>query len=285
MRRPSPHHAAAVLFIAAALCLGEREVRAADPAACVDAAGRAQVERDGGQLLSALEHLVSCSNEQCPVIVRKDCAAWLSQVEARVPSITVHAVDARGADVIPVRVILDGKVVRERLDGRAIKVDPGEHHARFESAGSLPVEQTLLISEGEKSRAVLVRLEDAGAPQAAQERPATSGTDAWQVMGWGLLGLGALSLATFGIVELVAQGEYRSIRDGCGVTRSCSSNTLSSTQTKFDVAKVSVVVAAASLAVGIPLLAFRPKASTARAAVLDAVPLTTGGAVRLRGAF
>jgi hypothetical protein len=132
---------------------------------------------------------------------------------------------------------------------------------------------------------VIDRHEDAGSLRVDKEGSTEKGTDARGVIGWGLLGLGTLSLATFGVIELVAQSEYRSFRDGCGATHSCSSNEVSPTQTKFDLAKVSVVVAAVAFAVGIPLLVFRPKTRAARAAVVDAVPLGTGGGLRLRAAF
>src|SRR4051794_37283699 len=89
-------------------------------AACGKAAEEAQALRDGGQLQAALDKLVRCSADHCPVVVRKDCVTWMDQVEKAIPSVIVNAVDSRGHDVMGVRVIVDGKVVRERLDGREL---------------------------------------------------------------------------------------------------------------------------------------------------------------------
>ena len=181
------------------------------------------------------------------------------------------------------RLVLERRIadLRRELDDAA--ADRAKTSDTIHAPAARP--ESELISEGEKSRAVLVRLDDAGAPRVDEQSSAAKGTDARGVIGWGLLGLGTLSLATFGVIELVAQSEYRSIRDGCGATHSCSSNEVSPTQTKFDLAKVSVVVAAGSLAVGIPLVVFRPKTRTGSAAVVDAAPLSTGGGLRLRAAF
>ena len=66
-----------------------------------------------------------------------------------------------GALDIPGEAIIDGEVVAERLDGRAVAIDPGEHVFRFERAGMVPAE-----------RMALRRLLHAGATNAARNAPA-----------------------------------------------------------------------------------------------------------------
>ena len=43
----------------------------------------------------------------------------------------VHARDAKGEDLTEVRLTIDGETVAERLDGRALTLDPGTHTFRF----------------------------------------------------------------------------------------------------------------------------------------------------------
>ena len=51
---------------------------------------------------------------------------------------------------------VDGQVVEERLDGKAVPIDPGEHVVRFETAGANPGQEAeLLVTQGEKNRKVV----------------------------------------------------------------------------------------------------------------------------------
>jgi len=48
----------------------------------------------------------------------------------------VRAEDTTGADTLAVRVTIDGQLLAETLDGKAVPIDPGEHVVRFELAGA-----------------------------------------------------------------------------------------------------------------------------------------------------
>ena len=271
------------LTLASALAAFSRDARAEDAEPCVKAAEEAQSQRDAGHLTVALDNFVRCSQDACPLVVRRDCLTWTTQVEQLLPSVLVHAVDARGADVVGVRLLIDGKAVRERLDGRAVPLDPGQHHVRFEVRGAAPVEQDLLVSEGQKHRILDVKFEAPLTTDGALDAT-TAGPDLRTVIGFGLIGLGVVALGTFGVLEIVAQGDYRTLRDGCGVTRSCTDAQLSPTQTKFDAAKIALAVGVVSAGVGIPLVILGSKAG-ARRASLGAAPLDGGAALRLQGTF
>jgi hypothetical protein len=179
--------------------------------------------------------------------------------------VIVNAVDSRGHDVVGVRVIVDGKVVRDRLDGRELLLDPGEHKFVFEVRGAAPRKQDVLASQGQKNRVLRAQFdvplttdgdaEPSRVDRVAQRQEQT--TDVRGILGYGLLGLGGAALAAFGLLELVAQDEYRTLRDGCGNSRSCTSEELSPAQTKFDLAKGALVTGLASLGIGAVLLLTR----------------------------
>src|SRR5688572_327535 len=64
--------------------------------ACAQAYEDAQVQRNKGQLKSAQDQLRICVQDECPDFVRTDCALWLSEVAAELPSVAFAAVDGQG---------------------------------------------------------------------------------------------------------------------------------------------------------------------------------------------
>ncbi len=161
--------------------------RADDVDACATASEKGQDLRDQARLRAARDLFVTCAAARCPAVVRKDCAGWLAAVDEALPSVAIRARDAAGHDLADVRVTVDDEVFVERLDGRALVIDPGAHTFRFTAAGMPEVTQKLLLHEREKGRLVDVVL---GAPAVDKERalslPAAS------------LVLGGISLASFG---------------------------------------------------------------------------------------
>ena len=53
-------------------------------------------------------------------------------------SVVPAAKDKKGRDIVDVKVSIDGKVVTETLDGKALPVDPGVHTFRFETKNAPP---------------------------------------------------------------------------------------------------------------------------------------------------
>jgi hypothetical protein len=123
---------------------------------CIAAAEEAQQLRIDGKLASAREKLLECSQEHCGAVVRADCTKWLSEVDGLMPSLVIRAVDSRGADIVDARVFVDGRLIAPRLDGKEIQVDPGEHVFRLVLAGRAPVEQHVLVRQGEQHRVLPV---------------------------------------------------------------------------------------------------------------------------------
>jgi hypothetical protein len=262
-------------------------------AECSSLAEDGQALRDEGHYQAALDKLVQCASSSCPVVVRRDCLGWIEQIDKLVPSVIVQVTDARGHDVIGVRVTLDGKLVRQRLDGREIVLDPGEHRFLFEVAGAPPQEVSFLALQGQRNRILKFQFTaplttegeaDAGRgglPEGSESGEKNGETDYRNLVGYGLLGLGALGIGTFAVLELVAQGEYRTLRDGCGVDRSCSDSQLSPTRVKFDVAKIALAAGVVSAVAGGVVLLLPRNRRTA----LTARPTVGGASVDWRLSF
>ncbi|WP_437626514.1 hypothetical protein [Sorangium sp. So ce1151] len=259
------------LGVALGVFLPGGAARALDKAQCAAAAEEAQALRDAGKLGLSREKLLTCAQQGCPAVVRDDCARWLGEVDARRPSLVFGARDPRGSDLTDVRVSADGRPLADRLDGSAVSVDPGQLHLRFESAGLPPVERTIVVLEGQKSR--LVEVVMGGAPPASGPVAAPPGRAAPRLPGaapgerrasaalaapgergvsaapWISLGVGAAGIAAFGVLQGLAQAEYADLEDGCGRTSSCTEAEVSPTRTKFVASGVMLGVGGAALAV------------------------------------
>lgn len=138
--------------------------RAESVAACVAASEDAQALRDAGRLVDARALLIVCAQNTCPPLVRKDCAEWLVDVAANLPTVVLSARDAAGRDLTDVRVSVDGHILTEAMDGRAVFLDPGGHVLRFEVPGTAPLEQRVILRQGEKNRVVSAVLATASSP-------------------------------------------------------------------------------------------------------------------------
>jgi hypothetical protein len=213
-------------------------------AACVKAAEDAQTQRSAHQLRAARQQFLVCAQASCPLVVRQDCAGWLSEVDKLMPSIVVQARDTRGVELVDVRVIADGDVIAERLDGLAISVDPGVHLFQFESPGAPPLQQRILIREGEKGRALGVTLA-AMTPPPEEARPRTRNPPPLTYV-FGGLGLGGLAgFAYFGLTGRADADELG--QSPCGKAKTCREDELAPIRQKLLVADISLGIGVLSL--------------------------------------
>jgi hypothetical protein len=220
MIRPPPRCRSAATFVAAlALASGHRVVAqpaASDPtAACIDAHVAAQREQRAGRLLLAREQALVCSQSGCPEVLVAECTEIRAKLDGATPSVVFAVKDERGADVVMARVFDGDRLLVERLDGKAVEVDPGEHRFRVELEGEPPRIETVLLREGERLRRVTFGSTE-GSTLGGGTRPTANGSTlgtspafwilgAAGVAGLGLFaGLGGAGLAQRGELEELA---------------------------------------------------------------------------------
>lgn len=268
-------------------------------AACFDAYPAAQRLRKQGKLREARAQLVLCSQEQCPAEMRSDCGTWLGEVDRAMPSVVIEARDPRGDETAAVRVRIDGVLLAERLDGKAIELDPGEHSFRFEHAGQTQ-ERTLLIREGEARRKIEVRFSAPPAASASASASASAPTPAPSsvppafssslegaprpspTLGYALGGLGVLALAGSAYFYLDGRGVERDLKRTCAPA--CSPDQMAPLKRRDLLAGVSLGVGVVSLGAAAYLL-LRPAPAEPAAARLDLAPLPGGAFATYQGAF
>ena len=186
--------------------------------ACISAFENAQRKQLAGKLLGARDEALSCAASSCPREVADACSKLLADIEAAVPTVVVAArVDT--ADLAAVRLSVDGHVVAERLDGKPLRFDPGEHTIRAEPADPQlpPKESTIVIKTGEHNRLVTIEWSQKPAPAADSAGGASIGP----VPGALLTSIGGLSLVaglTTGILALQKDGD---LAERCGSIDNC----------------------------------------------------------------
>jgi hypothetical protein len=248
MVRRLPALAGQALLVAAAVLGGSRAAAQDSTNACVDAHVAAQRLRRDGKLRAAREQLVSCARTSCPQVLVRECAGWLSEVEATIPSVVFEATDETGRDLVDVRVEVDGQLLLARLGGSAVEMDPGEHQVRWTHPERKPVEQAVVVREGDRGRRISARLEPLVAPSAgggavvaaAEERPVPVAT--WVLAGVGVAGIGAFGV--LGGIGLSKEGDL----DARRCAPNCPSEDVDSVRTTFLIGDIALGVGVAALA-------------------------------------
>lgn len=276
----------AALF-AASMTVADAAAHADEKAACIDSAETAQKLRGQGKLVDARTRLLECTRDACPKVVRDDCTNWIAEVDKDTPSVIVRARSPRDEDVDGA-ISIDGKVVKGHVDGAPIPVDPGPHAIRLTAADVAfdDAETKVIVALGEKNRIVTLALAPKGHGSVAATPPDATRTSSTRWVGWAMGGLGVASLATFAILQILAQGAYSDMKDSaCGIANTCGADVLDPIRTKFVVSGVMLGLGSA-LVVGsvIWLIADRP-AKSAVALRFGIAPTTGGLAVGATGVF
>ncbi len=223
-----------------------------------------QVARRKGAFGEARAELLVCSREPCSEAIRPTCARWLAEVDHAMPSLVVSVRSARGEDVRDARVSIDGELVAERLDGRAMDLDPGDHDVRVEVGGEI-VDRHVVVVEGEKARVLAIELAERPAPPPPPEvppppplvtRPVPVLT--WVFGGFTLAGLGVFT--GFGVAGNAGYADMERCRPAC------SPDLVDDTQRSYLVADLGLGVAVVGLGLTVASYLLRPTVTTERTA-------------------
>lgn len=254
-----------VLVGIAASAVGAKQATAQPPAPidCPSASEDGQRLRSQNKYRAAHDRFRSCSQATCPSVVRNDCVKWLGELEETMPSIVVAVTDEHGIDMSEVEISVDGEMVRSRLDGTPLPLDPGPHELRATASNRIPTTSPLVVRVGEKNR--LVRLKfapeigTASAPptEPARERSASPAapprariTHSYAPPPLTILlgGVGALALGTFAALGVTAKSDLGVLRDTCAP--SCAQADLDSVQTRMLLADLALGAGIVALGTG-----------------------------------
>ena len=232
--------------------------RAQDADACATAYVAAQRFRKKAQLRASHDQLIECSKDACAAALRQDCIKWLSEVDAVTPSVVFAARGPTGSDVTAVRISMDGVLLVDHIGWLAIPVDPGPHTFRLEMAGAVPIEQRIVVREGEKARPLTVafvpavRPEPAAPPQPPPEPPSPAGgVPLWVDLTVGGAGVVLSGLGTY--FEILGLSQKSQLCYGCSTQSQVDAN-----RDTFRTGDILIGVGIVALAVGAYLYFFQP---------------------------
>jgi hypothetical protein len=288
-------------------CASWRAVFAFDKQTCAVAYENAQQLRSKLKLRRARDQLLICGHSSCPSVVTKDCNAWLEEVEQELTSVVFRVRDARGTEVVNVRISMDGEYLRDKADGSSVFVDPGMHVFRFEAEGVAASEMRQMLRKGDRDRPIELTLKarpddatksdeelgdgglashisDAHAADRNEQRPPveielTKPQVPTKMPGVGTFvaaGVGVAALSSFAYFGLSAQGEADDMRNTCAPN--CPVERVDAVRSKLVVANVSLGVGIASLGLAAVLWVTQgpPSPQPTSSLRLDVVPSAIG---------
>ncbi len=270
--RPSAAFAFVATLVASCVASGvaSRDARAdaasatATLDACLRASDEGQVLRDQTKYVRARDAFLACSQTRCPSIVRGNCARWLQEVEAGLPTVVLSAVDAHSdTSIADASVTIDGATSMPRLTGVPMAIDPGSHVFSFRHGGEA-VDVEMLVSVGEKNRPVVARF--AGRSHEPAARPETPPADVPRgargvALPFALSSIGVVGIGVFSVLGLTASADLRALEDApCASSRTCHPDEESSIRTRFLVADVALFAGLVALGAGVWLWLDRPSA-------------------------
>ncbi len=269
--------------------LPARTAHATDNKVCDAAYEQAQTARDARKLTVARVQLRVCARPKCPAFMVKDCTGWLAEVESRIPSVVLIALDATGAVLPDVSVSMDGAATLHKVDGTAWEVDPGRHTFTFVLPDGIKVDRTLVVVEGQKDQRVTVTLGatpptpvPAATPVApASPTPAAPAEDhasgagfPYRIAGYAVGGVGVAGLVVgsiFGIEALSTKSSH------CRSDGGCSPGEASTALTQGNVSTAGFIAGGILAAGGLTLVLLAPARKDAQAMRVEATPLVGAG--------
>ena len=266
-------------------------------AECANAADQAQSLRDEGKYRRAREQMLVCARDACPGPIKSDCGKWLGEVDRDAPTVVFGARDSKGTDVFDVKVSMDGTILSEKLDGKPVLADSGEHTFKFEAKDGSVKEERVLLRAAEKARLITAMFSPTSANASANVRGAPeadkgeSKNNGWIVPVAVAGGVGVVSLAVFAGLGLSGESKVDDLQK---CKPSCAQNDVDSARHQLIVADVFLGVGVVALGVGAYLFFTRPKGESAskhaksglwHSMKVEAGPAAGGGYARLGGKF
>ena len=266
------------VFVATSCSFVAVTALADEPNVCTDAYEQSQIQMkprtgDGeSTLLKARASLLTCTRSNCKDWMVADCSKWLSEVEARIPTVVFSARNTAGRDLTEIQVQKPtGEALATRIDGRAIELEPGQHVFVFIDENGTKVEKNALVREGEKAQSIVATFE-ASAEELAKARGQTGllgpvdrgrtethpGT--LQYVGYGAAGVGVVGLAIGTIFGITAINK-KSAAD-CKPDNLCENgDALDDAHSAATVATIGFIAGAVLVAGGVALVLFTPSKS------------------------
>jgi len=266
-----------VLAACAIVTAAAPAAHAADNSICVSSYEQSQSLRKAGKLHEARQRALECARDVCPAVLSRDCERWATELEASMPTVIFDVRGTSGEELSQVTVSLDGQKLLDRLDGKAVEVEPGTHTFRFtpgDDSKGPSKDVTVVIREGEKYRKISSSFEEKSVasiaatgsserPKVSLSRPVPAG-----VYVFGGIGVASLAAGTFFALRGLSQ---KKDLDSC--KPSCNPDDVDALTRNYAIADIAFGVGIVSGVAALYLYLTRPHAE---------VPASTAGVSGLR---
>lgn len=241
------------------------------PPECGEALENGRRARSEGKLKAASELFSECSKLACGPAVTQECTNHYTALQRALPSVTLIA--REGERRLPeARVLDDGQLIAEKLDGRAVSVDPGPHVFEFQIAGKEPVTVHSYLAEGEKGKLVIAQFPEPQLPAVVEAQPAPVASAppltplppsppprrTIPVTVWIFGGTGVAALAGGTVLRVLADREFKDLEKGC--KPNCTDDETDPARTKYILSTGAFGLGAAALVTASVFLLVRPSA-------------------------
>ena len=297
-RGGKPALVAAMAVVTAMLAEGVAAAAPDEREQCAASAEQAQQLRDEGKYRRAREQMLVCARDVCPGPIKSDCGKWLAELDRDAPTVVFGARDSNGADVLDVKVSMDGAPIQERLDGKPVLVDSGEHVFKFENKEGAVMEERVLVRAAEKARPIIATFPAAVAenkdPPPGGAPPAREGSEGSIVPALVVGGIGVAALGSFAIFGIGGKNDVDDLQKCKPV---CDEKDVDAARTKLIIADISLGVGIVALGVAAYMFVTRPTVDTNKVQTnvqarksdtsfrFDARPLAGGGYAGIGGTF
>ena len=237
-------------------------------AKCVAEHEQSQIARMRESLLTARAAALSCSQAECPALLRTDCVQWFAELDREVPSLVI-SVRAGANDVSAAAVRIDGNAVPQALDGQPLELDPGRHRVEVLPAGQPALSREVVLAAGEKARLLVFELPSSASPAAAASAPVSAPLQTHRpvpTLTWVLSGTAVAALAAgsiFGGLALSERSKLEQKPESGGCSPYCSDADVAIIHHRTLAADVLFSVAAASAVGAVISYLVRPEVPVA----------------------
>jgi hypothetical protein len=258
--------------------------------ACARSFEQSQRLRNGSHYLAASEEVLKCANLGCGEALFGECTKIFGELQTATPSVVFVARDSAGNELTNVAVAIDGKPNSSVLDGKPVRVDPGNHEFSFSSTGFMSTEQVFLIRAGEQFRPLSVALLHAqpglkSEPQATSQSAndnAAAAAGSVPLASYVLGGVGVLGLGAFVGFRVAGSNTFDTLSRQCKPT--CSTSSIDGVRQKYLISDIALGVGAAATVAALTVYFTAPRAKAAQAALLVS-PMADGLVARVAGRF
>ena len=231
-----------------------------DQAACDAAFSASDVALKDRKLIEARDQLRVCARTLCGSM-SSDCSKQLATTEARVPAVVLRAeVAGQTADA---SVLVDGKPLVGRLDGRSTDVDPGAHTFTFVLTDGRKKDVAFTVSESEKGQKILATFEPrAAGPVVDEPAPVSqpSSRSPLKMVGYVAGAAGIVGLGVGAIFGLRASGKKSDAN--CDAANLCDAGPLADARSAATVSTIGFVAGGVLLAGGVALVILAPSSAS-----------------------